>query len=136
MLLPSRSAPGSGVYYELRTTDDQRPLEHYYYVYGPKPLGGNDWPERFGLAYRVLTDRPQDALSVRGQQPRFQHIKQMLFTPYYQDEPSQRLSGGKPATPQETIIDQRWSIHCGQDADRVLPTAADDLRRFWRFAAD
>ena len=88
---PVRS--GQWIYYELRVTGDAKPSEHFYDLYGPKPLGGTDGAERFGLAYRVLTDRPEDALLVSGHQPRYEHVKQMLFTPYYQDDPTNRLRG-------------------------------------------
>jgi len=56
-----RVEAGMLVYFDVRCAAGTSP-ENRYVVYGPRPIGGKDWPNRFGLSYRVLTDRPQDAL--------------------------------------------------------------------------
>jgi len=51
---------GALVYYGIRCTSGETPDDHFV-IYGPRPIGGKDWPNRFALSYQVLTDRPQDA---------------------------------------------------------------------------
>jgi len=51
---------GAVVYFEIVCADGDKPVDHYV-IYGPRPIGGKDWPDRFALSYQVLTDRPQDA---------------------------------------------------------------------------
>jgi dienelactone hydrolase len=58
---PRPVEPGALIYYDIRCTGGTAPDDHYV-VYGPRAIGGKDWPHRFALSYRVLTDRPQDAL--------------------------------------------------------------------------
>jgi dienelactone hydrolase len=41
-------------YFEL-TAESGRAPQNYYLVYGPKPLGGTDYPGSFGLSFRVQT---------------------------------------------------------------------------------
>ena len=60
-IAPRPVEPGTLVYYDIRCSGGTAPEDHYV-VYGPRPIGGKDWPERFALSYRVLTDRPEDAL--------------------------------------------------------------------------
>jgi hypothetical protein len=52
---------GMLVYFNFRCTAGLLPEDHYVF-YGPRPIGGKDWPNRFALSYRVLTDRPQDRI--------------------------------------------------------------------------
>ncbi len=58
---PRPVEPGVLVYYDIGCTGGTAPEDHYV-VYGPRPIGGKDWPNRFALSYRVLTDRPEDGL--------------------------------------------------------------------------
>jgi len=126
--LPAKPpAARSPVYYELRCATGKAPADHYR-VYGPCPIGGRDFPDRFGLSYRVLTDRPQDAVDTPGKEHRFAHIRRML-SPYDADDPSRRFAG-KPAGPNETCIDKTWTILHTKDDDAVLQAAARDLQRF------
>lgn len=115
------------IYFQIRCRSGTAPKDHYV-VYGPRPLGGRDLPDRFALAYQVLTDRPQDGLCSPGNQPMFEHVRSMLG-PSDEDDPSQRLDG-RPARPGETAIDGKWIIHHGTDDDGVLANAAGDLKRF------
>ena len=55
---PRRVEAGALVYFEVGCAAGTSPDDHYV-VYGPRPIGGKDWPNRFGLSYRVLTDRLQ-----------------------------------------------------------------------------
>jgi len=58
---PRAVEPGVLVHYDIGCTGGTAPEDHYA-VYGPRPIGGKDWPSRFALSYRVLTDRPEDEL--------------------------------------------------------------------------
>ncbi len=57
---PQAIRPGQLVYFEIGCAQGTAPADHYV-IYGPRPLGGKHWGGGFGLSYRVLTDRPQDA---------------------------------------------------------------------------
>ncbi len=57
---PQAVRPGQLVYFEIGCAQGAAPSDHYI-VYAPRPLGGTHWGDGFGLSYRVLTDRPQDA---------------------------------------------------------------------------
>ena len=54
-IAPLAVRDGQLVYFELRSTDGTSP-ENQYTVYGPRPIGGKDFPAKFGLSYRVLLD--------------------------------------------------------------------------------
>lgn len=56
---PRAVEPGVLVYYDVGCTGGTAPDDHYV-VHGPRPIGGKDWPDRFALSYRVLTDRAED----------------------------------------------------------------------------
>jgi len=58
---PQPVEPGALVYYNILCTAGAAPDDHYT-LYGPRPIGGRDWPSRFALSYRVLTDRALDAI--------------------------------------------------------------------------
>ncbi len=55
---PRPVAAGSLVHYHVSCTSGTAPADHYV-VYGPKPIGGKEMPGRFGLSYRVLTERAE-----------------------------------------------------------------------------
>jgi len=60
--IPSNSMrAGARVYFEIQCTSG-RTLDDHYVIYGPRPIGGKDWPNRFALSYQGLTDRPQDTI--------------------------------------------------------------------------
>ncbi len=44
------------VHFEIRTAAGGS--DGHYVAYGPKPIGGTWWADRFPVSYRVLTDRP------------------------------------------------------------------------------
>ena len=52
---PRPVEPGMLVYYQFRCLAGKGPEDHYF-IYGPRPIGGRDWPSRFALCYRVLAD--------------------------------------------------------------------------------
>ncbi len=58
---PRPVSPGQRVDFEIVAAQGTGPADDYV-LYGPKPLGGRHWGKGFGLSYRLLTDRPQDAL--------------------------------------------------------------------------
>ena len=41
-------------WFEVRSASGYAPQDGYT-VYGPKPLGGEDYPHNFGLSFRMLT---------------------------------------------------------------------------------
>lgn len=54
-IAPRAVQDGQLVYFEIRSADGTSPQNHYT-VYGPRPIGGKDFPAKFGLSYRVLLD--------------------------------------------------------------------------------
>ena len=58
---PQPVRAGQLVFFEIACAGGTAPADHYV-VYGPRPLGGKHWGSRFGLSYRVLTNRSRDAL--------------------------------------------------------------------------
>jgi hypothetical protein len=59
-ITPHPMRAGALVYYEIACAHGNKQNDHYV-IYGPRPIGGKDWPNRFALYYQVVTDRPQDA---------------------------------------------------------------------------
>ncbi|NUQ63698.1 MAG: prolyl oligopeptidase family serine peptidase [Pirellulales bacterium] len=59
-LEPKPVVAGETVYFEIRAESGS---DGHSIVYGPKPIGGTYWADRFPIAYRVLTDRPADSLT-------------------------------------------------------------------------
>jgi dienelactone hydrolase len=57
-IAPRDVRDGQLVYFELRSTDGTSP-QNQYTVYGPRPIGGKDFPKSFGLSYRVRRNRGQ-----------------------------------------------------------------------------
>lgn len=57
---PKAVEGGELVYFEVACAGGSTPQDHFL-VYGPRPIGGRDWPNRFALSYRVLTDRLERA---------------------------------------------------------------------------
>jgi len=45
----------NGLYFFRITTQSGRAPDNYYVLFGPRPLGGQDFPRQFGLAFRVLS---------------------------------------------------------------------------------
>jgi hypothetical protein len=84
------------VYWQIRASAGADPDDHFI-VYGPRSDGGRSTSQPFALAYRVLTDRPQDRIEVPGKQYTFQHVKKLLG-PYYTDDPLLRLHGKPPGS--------------------------------------
>jgi hypothetical protein len=58
---PRPVTAGDLVYFDIRVSDNASAAGHWVFR-GPKPLGGTHWGDGFGLAYRVLTDRAEDAI--------------------------------------------------------------------------
>ena len=52
---PAKLESKKTYYFELAAESARTP-RNYYIVYGPKPLGGTDYPTSFGLSLRVLTE--------------------------------------------------------------------------------
>lgn len=121
---------GETIFYEI-SAGEGRSAQDNYVVYGPRqpdgnPVGGDAFP----LAYRVLTDRPEDRVNPPNQEYAYQFAQQMMG-PYYRDELAKRLNDSA-AQDNETVLDASWKIHfdANQDREAVLATAADDLRQF------
>ena len=51
---PVRLDPGKLYYFELRAESGHAPDDDLR-VFGPRPLGGQDYPDAFGLSFRTLT---------------------------------------------------------------------------------
>ncbi len=51
---PVRLDPRKEYWFEVQATSGESANDGYV-VYGPKPLGGDDYPQSFGLSFRVLT---------------------------------------------------------------------------------
>ena len=126
-IAPRTVRPGDSIHFEVRGTAGESPTAHYV-VYGPRPRGSKPSPEQFGLAYRVLTDRPQDDVDQSGKAYAFQHVRELLG-PYYADDPSLRLDGQPPADG-ETAIETGWGLHFTPDPEQIMETAAQDLATF------
>jgi hypothetical protein len=47
---------GGRLYFFRLSVEPRGAPDDYYLLYGPRPLGGQDFPRRFGLAFRVLTE--------------------------------------------------------------------------------
>ena len=53
---PASVKDGQLVYFEVRVTGGASP-KNSYTLYGPRAIGGKDFPNTFGLSYRLLTAR-------------------------------------------------------------------------------
>ncbi len=120
--------PDTPMHFEVRGAGGTAPSDCVI-VYGPQPLGGNDYAESFGLCYRVLTERPEDAIRPPGKEYAYEYLRRMLG-PYGGDVPSRRLSRSPTATDRITRIGNDWTIRMVSDPDGVLETAARDLQVF------
>ena len=121
---------GQIVYYEITASKGRSPQDNYV-VYGPRQFDQKALPgESFPLAYRVLTDRPEDQILKSKKQYAYQFAQEMMG-PYYSDDASKKLSGSA-ANAEETVLDESWTIRYDpkQDKTSVLATAANDLQRF------
>ena len=126
--VPGRSVKeGTLIHYELRCTSGAE-AENRYVVFGPRPIGGEDFPDRFALSYRVLTDRPVDAVDTPGKEHPYAFVREMLG-PYTAGRPPQQLPQ-EPAAAAATRIGDGWTIWFAQDDNGVLETAAADLQAF------
>jgi hypothetical protein len=61
-ITPHPLRAGTLVYYDI-TCASSKTRDGHFVIYGPRPIGGEDWPSSFALSYKVITDRPQDAFS-------------------------------------------------------------------------
>jgi hypothetical protein len=53
---PTRLESASTYFFEITAESGLAPQD-FYLIYGPRPLGGSDFPPFFGLSYRVVTQR-------------------------------------------------------------------------------
>lgn len=126
---PRPVAEGQTVHFEVRAARGRLPEDHYL-VFGPRPRGEGEESATFRPSYHILTDRPQDDLNSRREQPTFHHIKQMSL-PYHAGEDAKPLGGAPEPGADETAVDSSWSIDYTPDPEGVLETVADDLRQFF-----
>jgi hypothetical protein len=52
---PIRLNPDKLYWFQVTVASGTTPHDGYV-VYGPKPLGGTDYPDKFGLSFRMMTD--------------------------------------------------------------------------------
>ena len=55
---PVRLDPAKLYYFELRAESGHAPQDAYV-VFGPQPLGGEDYPAAFGLSFQTLTRKAE-----------------------------------------------------------------------------
>ena len=111
----------------LNATGD---ADGYYLLYGPRPLGGKDYPSDFGLSYQVLTER--EPFPADGLEARFEFLRRNMNA--YAGGPPVVLSGETVPQKDEITIDPRWSVYLegGTTKDSVGETAVADLDQFLR----
>jgi cephalosporin-C deacetylase-like acetyl esterase len=124
---PVRLIPGKEYYFELSAASGSIADDNYYVVYGPKPLGGLDYPPDFPVAYQVLT-QAQPHLSPPYQRFKFAKAYMAGYNggPFVIQVGSNFERGDVRLTPQ-------WSIHA-ESSDEVVSTAAKDLHNFFQNA--
>jgi len=99
-----------------------------YRVYGPKPIGGKDYPPNFGLSFKVLPTT-QTTIATKVEQ-RFDFVRSLLGA--YTGGPPIIATDAAPPRPDEISINDGWSIRTEQGEDEVVQTAAADLRQFFQ----
>ena len=53
---PVRLDPKKQYFFEIKAASGQAPNDCYT-VFGPRPLGGEDYPSNFGLSFRTVTSK-------------------------------------------------------------------------------
>ncbi len=124
---PVRLDPSKLYYFEVRASSGLAPLD-YYLLYGPKPLGGQDYPLNFGLSFEVLGKAPNVVSSQAYR--RFGFMRPLLAS--YTGGPSIHIAHDAPARGDEISINGGWSIHAPGSGDEVLQYAAADLSQFFQ----
>ena len=124
---PVRLDPAKLYFFEIRALLAKAPKDHYL-VYGPKPLGGKDFPPEFGASFEVLS-ATGTSIATRVEQ-RFDFMRPLLKP--YTGGPSIVATDAAPPRPDEIAVDNRWSIKTTDDGDEVVQTAADDLSQFFQ----
>src|SRR5258708_39990905 len=92
-------------FFEGRTLSGKAPL-HCYRVYGPKPIGGKDYPPNFGLSFEVLP-ATQTTTATKVEQ-RFDFVRPLLDA--YTGGPPIIETDAVPPRPDEISITSSWSI--------------------------
>ena len=101
------------------------PEGNYYVIYGPKPLGGLEYPPAFPVAYQVLTEAQPH---VSEEYQRFKFVSEFMSP--YQSGPS-IVRAGAQAQDAEITVTPQWSIQA-ENSDPVVTTSVDDLREFFQ----
>jgi len=124
---PVRLDPSKLYFFEVRTLSGKASLD-YYRVYGPKPIGGKDYPPNFGLSFEVLPTT-HTTVAARVEQ-RFDFVRPLL-DPYIGGLPI-IATDAPPPRPDEISINDGWSIRKEEGEDEVVQTAAADLSQFFQ----
>ncbi len=125
---PIRLEAGKEYYFELSAAAGSIPEGNYYVIYGPKPLGGLNYPPYLPVAYRVLTETQPH---VPAGYQRFGFAKEYM-SPYQAATNFPRAEA--KAQEGDVVITRQWSV-LPESADLVVTTAADDLREFFQSAS-
>src|ERR1019366_340142 len=118
---PVQLDPAKEYYFELSAASGSISEGNYYVVYGPKPLGGTNYPPDLPVAYQVLTEAQPHA---SAEYQRFKFVQEFMSP--YQGGPSIVRTGAKSQDADITVTPQ-WSI-LAENSDQVVITAANDLR--------
>jgi len=124
---PVRLDSSKQYFFEVRTLSGKAPLDCYR-VYGPKPIGGKDYPPNFGLSFKALPTT-QTTIATKVEQ-RFDFVRPLLDA--YTGGPPIIATDAAPPRPDEISINDGWSIRTEQGEDEVVQTAAADLRQFFQ----
>ena len=134
---PQKVAPGEKLYLTLCAENGKYP-EDYYLVYGPRPGRGSPQGAQgepitkqsqkgFSLSYRLLTsvgpgDPPQG-------EERFAFVREMTAPPYSH---VRRLHDpNREPRPNETTVDDSWTIIGPPSGNDVINTAIEDLQTYF-----
>ena len=124
---PVRLDSSKQYFFEVRTLSGKAPLDCYR-VYGPKPIGGKDYPPNFGLSFKVLPTT-ETTMATKVEQ-RFDFVRPLLDA--YTGGLPIIATDAAPPRPDEISINNGWSIRTEQGEDEVVQTAAADLRQFFQ----